>query len=220
MIRFEQVGRRYDPGFQALKDVSFQVDTGEMVFLTGHSGAGKSTILKLIMLIERATTGQILVNDRDYAQVRNSGIAALRRQIGMVFQDHNLLQDRTVADNVALPLVISGLPHAEISQRVKASLEWMGLEHKANSLPVMLSGGEQQRVGIARAIINKPRLLLADEPTGNLDADLAHEIMGLFEMLSQSGMTILVATHDLTLVARHQHRLLTLKQGQLVESAS
>ncbi len=220
MISFEGVGKRYDNGFQAMQDVSFDVDNGEMVFITGHSGAGKSTMLRLIMLIERASQGRIVVNDQDFDHLRGSQIANLRRQIGMVFQDHNLLRDRTVADNVALPLIIAGLPHAEIQQRVHASLDWMGLGNKADSLPVTLSGGEQQRVGIARAIVNKPRLLLADEPTGNLDPELAHEIMDLFDTLSQAGMTVLVATHDLPLVARYRHRLLSLRQGHLTGDAS
>ncbi len=219
MIEFESVDKRYPNGYMALENLSFCIEQGEMVFLTGHSGAGKSTLLKLIMQIERPTSGQITINHTNCNRLDHRAIARLRRQMGMVFQDHNLLDDRTVADNVALPLIIAGLPHREIRQRVLAALEWMNLSDRADSYPVMLSGGEQQRVGIARAIVNKPQLLLADEPTGNLDPDLAFDIMKLFDVLSQSGMTVLIATHDLPLVARFHHRLLTLKKGQLLEHA-
>ncbi len=215
MLIFQHVGKCYPNGYEALKNVNFTLAKGEMAFLTGHSGAGKSTLLRLIMLIERASAGQISLDDRDYARLRSRSIAHLRRRIGMVYQDHNLLADRNVFDNVAMPLVIAGLPPREIRHRVEASLEWMGLASKAHMLPITLSGGEQQRVGIARAVVHRPQLLLADEPTGNLDADLAAEIMDLFHALSQAGMSVLVATHDLHLTTRYEHRILHLKQGHL-----
>ena len=216
MIRFESVSKRYAPQFDALRELSFELPTGEMAFLTGHSGAGKSTLLKLIMLIERASSGRVIVNDRDHRQLKGNQIAMARRDIGMIYQDHNLLDDRTVYDNVALPLVISGMQPRDIPNRVYAALDLVGLKHRAKSLPFELSGGEQQRVGIARAVVSKPAVILADEPTGNLDPQLAVEVMNIFEELSRVGVSILVATHDLSLIARFHHRLLTLKAGQLV----
>ncbi|MES2720208.1 MAG: cell division ATP-binding protein FtsE [Pseudomonadota bacterium] len=216
MIRFESVSKRYAPQFDALRELSFELPTGEMAFLTGHSGAGKSTLLKLIMLIERASSGRVIVNDRDHSQLKGNQIAMARRDIGMIYQDHNLLDDRTVYDNVALPLVISGMQPRDIPNRVYAALDLVGLKHRAKSLPFELSGGEQQRVGIARAVVSKPAVILADEPTGNLDPQLAVEVMNIFEELSRVGVSILVATHDLSLIARFRHRLLTLKAGQLV----
>lgn len=187
-----------------------------MSFLTGHSGAGKSTILKLIALIERSTRGQIIVNGHNLAQIRRRQIPHIRRNIGIIFQNHNLLNDRTVYDNVALPLVIAGFRHQEIGRRVRASLDKVGLLGKERLYPITLSTGEQQRVGIARAVVNKPPLLLADEPTGNLDPDLSKEIMTLFEQFNQVGVTVLVATHDLDLIAKMEHRRLILKQGSLI----
>ncbi|MES3039614.1 MAG: cell division ATP-binding protein FtsE [Pseudomonadota bacterium] len=216
MIRFESVSKRYAPQFDALRELSFELPTGEMAFLTGHSGAGKSTLLKLIMLIERASSGRVIVNDRDHSQLKGNQIAMARRDIGMIYQDHNLLDDRTVYDNVALPLVITGMQPRDIPNRVYAALDLVGLKHRAKSLPFELSGGEQQRVGIARAVVSKPAVILADEPTGNLDPQLAVEVMNIFEELSRVGVSILVATHDLSLIARFRHRLLTLKAGQLV----
>ncbi|MEK6789158.1 MAG: cell division ATP-binding protein FtsE [Pseudomonadota bacterium] len=216
MIRFESVSKRYAPQFDALRELSFELPTGEMAFLTGHSGAGKSTLLKLIMLIERASSGRVIVNDRDHSQLKGNQIAMARRDIGMIYQDHNLLDDRTVYDNVALPLVITGMQPRDIPNRVYAALDLVGLKHRAKSLPFELSGGEQQRVGIARAVVSKPAVILADEPTGNLDPQLAVEVMNIFEELSRVGVSILVATHDLSLIARFHHRLLTLKAGQLV----
>ena len=216
MIRFESVSKRYAPQFDALRELSFELPTGEMAFLTGHSGAGKSTLLKLIMLIERASSGRVIVNDRDHSQLKGNQIAMARRDIGMIYQDHNLLDDRTVYDNVALPLIISGMQPRDIPNRVYAALDLVGLKHRAKSLPFELSGGEQQRVGIARAVVSKPAVILADEPTGNLDPQLAVEVMNIFEELSRVGVSILVATHDLSLIARFHHRLLTLKAGQLV----
>ncbi len=216
MIRFESVSKRYAPQFDALRELNFELPTGEMAFLTGHSGAGKSTLLKLIMLIERASSGRVIVNERDHSQLKGRQIALARRDIGMVYQDHNLLDDRTVFDNVALPLVIAGMPPRDIPNRVYAALDLVGLKHRAKSRPYELSGGEQQRVGIARAVVGKPSVILADEPTGNLDPQLAVEVMNIFEDLSRVGVSILVATHDLSLIARFKHRLLTLKAGQLI----
>ena len=216
MIRFESVSKRYAPQFDALRELSFELPTGEMAFLTGHSGAGKSTLLKLIMLIERASSGRVIVNGRDHSQLKGNQIAIARRDIGMIYQDHNLLDDRTVYDNVALPLVITGMQPRDIPNRVYAALDLVGLKHRAKSLPFEMSGGEQQRVGIARAVVSKPAVILADEPTGNLDPQLAVEVMNIFEELSRVGVSILVATHDLSLIARFRHRLLTLKAGQLV----
>jgi len=216
MIRFESVSKRYAPQFDALRELSFELPTGEMAFLTGHSGAGKSTLLKLIMLIERASSGRVIVNDRDHSQLKGNQIALARRDIGMIYQDHNLLDDRSVYDNVALPLVIAGMQPRDIPNRVYAALDLVGLKHRAKAFPFELSGGEQQRVGIARAVVTKPAVILADEPTGNLDPQLAIEVMNIFEELSRVGVSILVATHDLSLIARFRHRLLTLKAGQLV----
>ena len=216
MIRFESVSKRYAPQFDALRELSFELPTGEMAFLTGHSGAGKSTLLKLIMLIERASSGRVIVNDRDHSQLKGNQIAIARRDIGMIYQDHNLLDDRTVYDNVALPLIISGMQPRDIPNRVYAALDLVGLKHRAKSLPFELSGGEQQRVGIARAVVSKPAVILAHAPTVTLDPQLAVEVMNIFEELSRVGVSILVATHDLSLIARFHHRLLTLKAGQLV----
>ncbi len=216
MIRFEHVSKRYPPQFDALREVSFEIPTGEMAFLTGHSGAGKSTLMKLIMLIERPTSGKVLVNGRDHGALKGKQIAFARRDIGMIYQDHNLLDDRSVYDNVALPLVIGGMPVRDIPNRVYAALDLVGLKHRAKAMPHMLSGGEQQRVGIARAVVSKPSVILADEPTGNLDPQLALEVMNILEELSRVGVSILVATHDPSLIARFKHRVLTLRQGQLV----
>lgn len=216
MIRFESVSKRYAPQLDALRELSFELPSGEMAFLTGHSGAGKSTLLKLIMLIERASSGRVIVNERDYGKLKGRDIALARRDIGMIYQDHNLLDDRSVFDNVALPLIISGMMAHEIPNRVYAALDLVGLKNRAKAMPQELSGGEQQRVGIARAVVNKPSLILADEPTGNLDPQLAIEVMNIFEDLSRVGVSILVATHDLALIARFRHRLLTLQGGQLI----
>ncbi|MCC5812342.1 MAG: cell division ATP-binding protein FtsE [Ectothiorhodospiraceae bacterium] len=217
MIRFEQVSKRYPGGHQALSGLSFTVSRGEMVFLTGHSGAGKSTLLKLIPLLERPTNGQVIVAGINLSQLGQRRIPFLRRRIGMIFQDHRLLHDRTVFDNVALPLVISGLPHREIGKRVRAALDKVGLLARERVYPITLSGGEQQRVGIARAVVTRPPILLADEPTGNLDPALSEEIMRLFEQFNRVGMTTLIASHDLVLINRLQQRHLVLTEGRLVE---
>jgi len=217
MIRFEQVFKRYPGGRDAIRDLSFRVETGEMVFLTGHSGAGKSTLLKLISCIERPTRGQVLIGGRNTAGISRRQVPAFRRHIGMVFQDHKLLRDRTVFDNVGLPLVIAGASTRETGRRVRAALDQVGLLGKEHLPPVMLSTGEQQRVGIARAIAARPPLLIADEPTGNLDPDLSLDIMYLFARLNRVGVTVLVASHDLALLERLGHRRIALGDGRLLE---
>ena len=216
MIRFHQVSKRY-PGSQGgLHEVSFSLAAGEMAWLTGHSGAGKSTLLKLVGLLERPNRGQIRVNGHHLGRLGRRQVPLFRRQVGMIFQDHRLLEDRTVFDNVALPLVVAGMGHDEIRRRVQAALDKVGLLKKARALPVTLSGGEQQRVGIARAVVSKPPVVLADEPTGNLDPDLSLEIMNLFRQFNQVGVTLLIATHDLALVERLGGRVLSLREGRLV----
>lgn len=216
MIRFDNVSMRYPGGFEALKQVSFSLAKGEMAFLTGHSGAGKSSLLKLIMLMERASQGQVMVDGNNLNRLPNRQIPYLRRRIGVVFQNHQLLFDRNVFSNVALPLQISGYDGEDVGRRVRAALDKVGLLSKEKLNPVLLSSGEQQRVGIARAIVNKPQLLLADEPTGNLDPQLSAEIMGLFHQFNQVGVSVLVASHDLELISRMPHRLLTLQQGRML----
>lgn len=216
MIEFHNVSKRYPGSLDALRNVSFHIDGGEMAFLTGHSGAGKSTLLKLIALLIRPTTGQVIVNNENLGRVSKRRIPYVRRNIGIIFQDHKLLFDRTVFDNVALPLVIQGMPHREIGKRVRASLDKVGLLEKEKSLPITLSGGQQQRVGIARAVVNKPPIILADEPTGNLDPDLSREVMSLFEQFQQVGVSVLIASHDLELIRRMGHRVLTLSDGRLI----
>lgn len=217
MIEFAEVSKRYPNGQEALKKVSFNIADGEMAFLTGHSGAGKSTLLKLICLMERATSGQVIVNNKNLNRTSRRKIPGVRRDIGMIFQDHRLLFDRSVFDNVALPLMIAGYPHREIGRRVRAALDKVGLLSKEKNLPIMLSGGEQQRVGIARAVVNKPPLLLADEPTGNLDPELSAEIMRLFEQFNQVGVSLLIASHDLSLIAQLHYRTLVMKDGRLTQ---
>ena len=189
---------------------------GEMAFLTGHSGAGKSSLLKLIALLERSSRGQVIINNQNLAKISRRRIPYFRRNIGIIFQDHQLLFDRTVYDNVALPLIIAGFSHRDIGKRVRAALDKVGLLNKEKKYPITLSGGEQQRVGIARAVVNKPPLILADEPTGNLDPELSAEIMGLFQDFSDVGVTVLVATHDLALISQLPYRMLTLKNGKLI----
>jgi cell division transport system ATP-binding protein len=216
MLRFEQISKTYPGNFTALEDVSFELAAGEMAFLTGHSGAGKSTLLRLISLIERPTQGRLWVNGIDYHEVSRRQVPFIRRDIGMIFQDHRLLMQHTVFDNVALPLVIEGISGREMARRVNAALDQVGLLDKARALPATLSGGEAQRVGIARAVVNKPPLLLADEPTGNLDPDLSKDIMRVFESFNQAGVSVLVASHDLSLIARMRYRTMTLKQGRMI----
>ncbi len=215
MLKFDRVSKRYADAGDALLDVSFHLQRGEMAFLTGHSGAGKSTLLKLIAMMELCTRGHIILDGQNLSQLRESQIPFLRRKLGLIFQDNKLLFDRTVFDNVALPLIVSGYAYPEIARRVRAALDKVGLLGKEKKFPLALSGGEQQRVGIARAVINKPRLILADEPTGNLDPDLSAEIMQLFEQFQQVGVSVLIASHDIDLLSRMGHRILTLEQGQL-----
>ncbi|MGH8371707.1 MAG: cell division ATP-binding protein FtsE [Gammaproteobacteria bacterium] len=216
MIQFSEVSKRYTGGNEALTAVNFSVERGEMTFLTGPSGAGKSTLLKLIALIERPSRGQVIVNGQNLAGVRRRRLPYYRRQVGVIFQDHKLLHDRSVADNVALPLIIAGIPHSEIGKRVGAALDLVGLLHKERALPITLSTGEQQRVGIARAVVNRPPILIADEPTGNLDPELSYEIMQLFRRLNQVGVTVLVASHDHALIRRLGQRVISLRGGRMV----
>ncbi|MDD5577810.1 MAG: cell division ATP-binding protein FtsE [Methylobacter sp.] len=218
MLKFENVSKRYPDAGDVLLNVSFHLKHGEMAFVTGHSGAGKSTLLKLIAVIERCSRGQIWLDGQNLNQAKDRQIPYLRRKIGLIFQDYKLLQDRTVFDNVALPLVIAGYGHQEISRRVRASLDKVGLLGKEKKYPVALSGGEQQRVGIARAVVNKPPMILADEPTGNLDPELSAEIMLLFEQFQQVGVTVLIASHDIALITKMNRRVLKLDHGQLVAS--
>ena len=216
MIKFDRVSKRYPNGKDALRRINFELPAGQLTFLTGHSGAGKSTLLKLIMMIERPTQGQVFVEGQNLNGFSTRQVPFLRRKIGMVHQNHQLLFDRSVFDNVALPLVIAGFARADIGKRVRAALDKVGLLDKEKLNPIMLSGGEQQRIGIARAVVNKPPLLLADEPTGNLDPALSAEIMDLFHDFARVGVAVLIATHDLSLIARYRHRLLTLREGRLI----
>jgi cell division transport system ATP-binding protein len=217
MIQFQNVSMKYAHGYEALKHVNLNIEPGEMAFLTGHSGAGKSTLLKLIILLEKATRGHVTVNGKQLDKLPRRQIPYYRRSVGAVFQDPQLLTSRTVFDNVALPLTVAGYSYYEIGKSVRAALDKVGLLDKEKQLPMALSIGEQQRVGIARAIVNRPTVLLADEPTGNLDPELSVEIMRLFEQLNQAGTTILIASHDLMLIAALKHRILTLKNGALVK---
>ncbi|MGD0492637.1 MAG: cell division ATP-binding protein FtsE [Steroidobacteraceae bacterium] len=216
MIRFDQVHKRYATGRDALAGVSFNIEAGEFAFLTGHSGAGKSSILKLIALIERPTRGQVFINDRNTSAVKARGIPKFRQLIGVVFQDHKLLHDRPVAENVALPLIVAGVSRREIDKRMRAALDQVGLLSKEKMRPLELSTGEQQRVGIARAIVAKPMLLIADEPTGNLDPELALEIMQLFKRLNDVGVTVVIATHDIQLIDQFAARRIVLADGRVV----
>ncbi|MDP5210487.1 MULTISPECIES: cell division ATP-binding protein FtsE [unclassified Microbulbifer] len=216
MITFDHVNKRYASGQDALARVSLEIPRGDMVFLTGHSGAGKSTLLRLLTAIERPTKGTILVAGQNLNRLRNHQIPYYRRNLGIVFQNHQLLSDRSVFDNIALPLAVTGCNRREVGRRVRAALDKVGLLHKEKQNPMVLSGGEQQRVGIARAVVNKPAILVADEPTGNLDSQLSREIMQLFADFNAVGVTVLVASHDLELVAQMCQRVLTLQEGQLI----
>ena len=220
MIRFDNVGKQYASGQEALSDISFALETGDLAFLTGHSGAGKSTLLKLILLMERPSTGEVWVDDQNLTTLPYRRIPLLRRKFGVVHQNHQLLFDRNVYDNVALPLIVAGYHPRDVGRRVRAALDKVGLLSKEKQAPQSLSGGEQQRVGIARAVVNKPPFLLADEPTGNLDPALSAEIMALFKEFNSVGVTVLIATHDLALIARMPHRSLILRQGKLVGTAT
>lgn len=220
MIRFDNVSKRYPGGHEALSNLMLDIDAGELVFVTGHSGAGKSTLLRLIGLIERPTRGQVLVDKRSTRGIGRRGLAAYRRDIGMVFQDHKLLFDRTVFDNVALPLVITGLRPRDIGKRVRAALDQVDLLSKEKQRPETLSSGEQQRVGIARAIVARPKIVIADEPTGNLDPELSRGIMTLFERFRDIGVTLLIASHDLSLITEMGHRRITLDHGRLTADSA
>lgn len=220
VLRFDSVSKLYPGGRAALSEVSFALEAGEMAFATGHSGAGKSTILKLAHLAERPSHGEVLFAGRNLSRVRGRQVPSHRRQIGVVFQDHRLLADCSVAENIGLPLVVRGLPAAEINRRTRVVLERMGLGARLNALPAELSAGEQQRVGIARAVVAEPALLLADEPTGNLDPTLAAEIMALLAELPGRGTSVLVVSHDLTLIKQMRQRVLVLDQGRLVDDIS
>lgn len=216
MIKFERVSKTYPGGQPALKQISFHLREGEMAFLTGHSGAGKSTLLKLIAMMERPSSGQVHINDVDISRLNKNKIPFVRRDVGMIFQNHRLLMDKSVFDNVSLPMIIAGWGRKETAKRVMAALDKVGLLEKARNLPQTLSGGEQQRVGIARAIVTKPPILLADEPTGNLDPKLSMDIIALFEEFNAAGVSVLIATHDLGLIARMKYRMLTLKDGNMI----
>lgn len=215
MIRFDNVTKRYPGGHEALRAISFEIKQGEMAFVTGASGAGKSTLLKLAAAIERPTSGSVLVNGQNVGTMRRSGLPYVRRNFGMIFQDHKLLYDRSVFDNVALPLAIIGLTGREAGKRVRAALDKVGLLAREKTMPITLSGGEQQRLAIARAIVSRPAVLMADEPTGNLDEKYARDIMELFNSFHQVGVTVVIATHDARSIAKPESQILHLEQGVL-----
>jgi cell division transport system ATP-binding protein len=215
LIKFDHVSKRYSGGYEALRNVSFEIASGEFVFLTGHSGAGKSTLLKLIAAIERPNGGSVLVNGKNVKSLKPAAIPHLRRNLGIVFQDHKLLFDRSAFDNVMLPLQICSFDHRESVKRVRAALDKVGLLNRERTNPIALSGGEQQRLCIARAIVNRPTILLADEPTGNLDADYSSEIMRIFKSFHQVGVTLVISTHDENILSNFSSRSLHLKLGEL-----
>ena len=217
VLRFDNVSKQYPGGHVALTDVSFAVEPGEMLFVTGHSGAGKSTLLKLIQLAERPSRGTVLFDEKNLAKVRGGKVALHRRAVGVVYQNHQLLMDRSVGENVSLPLILRGMKRGEIGKRVRSMLDKLGLAAREKALPSQLSAGEQQRVGIARALVAEPTLLVADEPTGNLDPTLSAEIMALFAALPEQGTSVLVASHDLGLIKRMRKRVLVLDQGKLAD---
>lgn len=219
MIQFDQVTKRYPGSDEVLKNVSFSIDAGDFVFVTGHSGAGKSTLLKLTAAIERPTSGTVLIANQNVSQLKASAIPYLRRRFGLIFQDHKLLYDRNCFENVILPLHINGISGQEASKRVRAALDKVGLLHKEKAMPITLSGGEQQRLAIARAVVSRPSILIADEPTGNLDAGYAADIMEIFYAFNQVGVTVIMATHDALGMSASQNRVLHLHQGRLAEKA-
>ncbi len=215
MIQVSRVSKRYAGGYEALRDVTFSIDTGEMVFITGHSGAGKSTLLKLVTAIERPTSGSVIINGQNVSSMKAGMIPFFRRNFGLIFQDHKLLFDRSVYENVALPLAITGFPRGEIAKRSRAALDKVGLLGREKARPITLSGGEQQRLCIARAIVNRPAILLADEPTGNLDTAYAEEIIGMFRSFNQVGVTVVIATHDEDMIQKLGPRILHLDHGRI-----
>lgn len=215
MIEFRQICKRYPGGYEALKNVSFEIAEGEMIFLTGHSGAGKSTLLKLIAAIERPNSGSIVVKGQNISSIQSGALPYLRRNLGLIFQDHKILFDRSVFDNVMLPLRICGFDHRESAKRVRAALDKVGLLKREKNSPIALSGGEQQRLCIARAIVNRPSILLADEPTGNLDVEYASDIMSIFKSFHQVGVTLLISSHDESILRQFKGRVLALKNGEL-----
>ena len=215
MISFNQVCKRYPNGFNALKNIGFTLEAGEMALITGHSGAGKSTLLRLIAAIERPTSGSIIVNGQNVSALKSGAIPFLRRNLGLVFQDQKILFDRSVFDNVLLPLQISGFDSRAATGRVRAALDKVGLLDREKTRPIALSGGEQQRLCIARAIVNRPSILIADEPTSNLDADYARDIMTMFKSFHQVGVTVLIATHDVELLGNTPLRIFALNHGEL-----
>ena len=215
MIEFSDVTKRYPGGHEALSGISLTIERGDLVFLTGHSGAGKSTLLKLVAAIERPTSGVVMVSGQNLNRIRRPALPYFRRNLGLIFQDHKLLYDRSVFDNVLLPLHIQGMSGSDAAKRVRAPLDKVGLLKKERARPITLSGGEQQRLCIARAIVSRPPLLLADEPTANLDEDYAHDIMDMFQAFNQVGVTVVVSTHDLALVTRYGGRTINLADGRL-----
>lgn len=219
MIKFDQVTKRYPGSDEILKNVSLHIEAGEFVFVTGHSGAGKSTLLKLIAATERPTSGTVLIANQNVSQLKASAIPFLRRRFGLIFQDHKLLYDRNCFENVILPLRINGISGNEAAKRVRAALDKVGLLHKEKAMPITLSGGEQQRLAIARAVVSRPSILIADEPTGNLDASYAADIMAIFYAFNQVGVTVIMATHDALGMSATQNRVLHLDQGQLTQSS-
>ena len=219
MITFDQVTKRYPGSHEAISNMSFAIDQGEMVYVTGHSGAGKSTLLKLIAAIERPTSGTVLINNQNVSKLKESTLPYVRRKFGLVFQDHKLLYDRNCYHNVALPLAINGITGLEAGKRIRAALDKVGLLGKEKAMPITLSGGEQQRLAIARAVVSRPSILIADEPTGNLDRNYAEDIMALFTAFQQVGVTVIIATHDALGNANYQNKVLHLNQGKLIDIA-
>jgi len=216
MITFDNVTKRYPGSHEALTNVSFTIEQGEMIYVTGHSGAGKSTLLKLIAAIERPTNGIVLINNQNVSKLKASTLPFIRRKFGLVFQDHKLLYDRNCYHNVALPLLINGITGAEAGKRIRAALDKVGLLDKEKVMPITLSGGEQQRLAIARAVVSRPSILIADEPTGNLDKNYAEDIIALFSAFQQVGVTVIIATHDALGTANYKNKVLRLNQGKLI----
>ncbi len=220
MIKFDQVTKRYPGSDEVLKNVSLNIEAGEFVLVTGHSGAGKSTLLKLVAAIERPTSGTVLVANQNISKLKSSAIPYMRRRFGLVFQDHKLLYDRNCFQNVILPLHINGITGVDAARRVRAALDKVGLLHKEKAMPITLSGGEQQRLAIARAVVSRPSILIADEPTGNLDASYAADIMAIFNDFNQVGVTVITATHDVQGMAKLTNRILHLNNGELQSNSS